>query len=730
MSKTVKIRIFSIIIALLTLFQLSACVSSPDTVTTETGTKAETTAEAEDTTKETTTEETAREETAAEETSVNETTTGEVTAEETTTTEETTTAETTAAETTAEETTAKETETEKETTAKETERETETVKETTAEPTTEKQPVDPPEDVYTTDNGIKYTASGSSKADKKTFTVKSGFVMNIKDDPFNKDFNRMSFKYSSGRALQISVGYTVSGTEKTDDFYLEAGNNVSFNGLISAYLNNAKARNIRQITVKTCDGKETDFSLSEIKTELIQVYNSKTHYVENDRFKVGIQLSWGGGINYIEDKTSSINGLTNLINRADTGRLVQQSYYGTSGNSQYTPGTYNGSRWSYNPVQGGDQYGNPSRLIDIEVGENYVYIKAQPQDWSLNNKISRSYMENKYTLSADTLRVDNRFVDFSGWQHKYSHQELPAFYTVSYLDRFTWYNGAKPWTGDTLSYRDDLQFWGDARYAESCRFAIKEENTETWCAWTAKQSGFGVGLYVPNVDQFYAGKFSYNGSKDPYNGATNYVAPLNMLKIVSFDPIEYSYLITTGTVEQIRATFMKNKDFSNNASLHKNYVSMRVIDTDYTNIDLSVEGNKAVINTPYNTEISYSSKEKALQLKVSSANDPQVMIDYTGSSVPLMAEDYKTLEIEYMIPNENKNNGYVADFFLCTGDKMNPDGSERTRESLIKDGEYHTLRVNVGELSFFRGRINRIRFDYFDSCVEGDVIYVKSVKLK
>ena len=585
--------------------------------------------------------------------------------------------------------------------------------------------------VYRTLSGKKYTVSGQTAESNGVFTISKDFVISFEEGAFSAEFNRMSFTYSSGRPLHVFVKYVSSGAEKTDDFYLDAAENGVFNGLISTYLDGAKAADIKTVTVGTCGGQQTEFSLLDAKTELISVYNSKTHYIENQRFKVGIQLSWGGGINYIEDKTSNINGLTNLINRADTGRLVQQSYYGTSGNSEYSPGEFNGSRWSYNPVQGGDKYGNASRLIDIIVKDDSVYIKAQPQDWSLNGKITPSYMENTYTVTDSVIRVDNRFTDYSGWTHPYSHQELPAFYTVSYLNRFTYYGGSKPWTDAELSYRDDLQFWGDARYAEDCRFYVKKGNTETWCSWTAADTGFGVGLYVPNIDMFYAGKYSYNGSKSPSNGATNYVAPLNTLKMVSFDPIEYSYLITTGTVEQIRSTFKQNKDFASNESLHKNYISMRVDEVDLASLDFSKESTiSASLNTPYNTEISYSSSEKALKLRVTSANDPQVMIDYTKSSVPLYASDYKTLEITYMIPTSNKTNGYVCDLFLCTGSKMQPDGSERTRVSLTKDGAYHTVKVDLSKLSFWQGKINRIRFDYFDSCTANDVIYVKSFVLK
>lgn len=191
----------------------------------------------------------------------------------------------------------------------------------------------------------------------------------------------------------------------------------------------------------------------------------------------------------------------------------------------------------------------------------------------MNNKL-----ENTYELCDNCIKVSNVFTDFSGWEHRFSHQELPAFYTVSYLNDFIWYDGDKPWTNDKLSSRNDLKFWGDPVYAEDCRFYIKENNTETWCAWVSSESGYGIGLYVPNVDSYYAGRNDYNGSKSSSDGATNYVAPLNTLKIVSYEPIEYAYLITTGSVSEMRNTFKGSKDFSDNASLHKNYQSMRVKD--------------------------------------------------------------------------------------------------------------------------------------------------------
>lgn len=428
-----------------------------------------------------------------------------------------------------------------------------------------------------TENGIRYSANVRYN-DKGYFSFVENFWINFYRGQFQEGFNAIKLVYSSKEPLHIFVTYSFSDGPRTDDYYLKSGENVSFCGLISSYLERDAARDVLSIEIDSCTGARTDFFLDSISVEQKEVFEQDTFYLENERFKVGIRLRWGGGIDFIQDKECPVPGLVNLINDHDTGRLAQQSYYGTAGNDVYSPGVYNGSAWAYNPVQGGDMYGNPSRLIDVSVGENFLYVKSQPQDWSLNNALTPSYMENTYALRNDRIRVDNVFTDFSGWEHRIAHQELPAFYTVSYLDTFVWYDGKEPWTNDSLSFRDDLNFWGDAKYADDCRFYLAEENAESWCAWVSSASDFGIGLYVPNADSYFAGRFSYDGSKLSSASSASYVAPIDSIKIVSYDPIEYSYLISTGSTEEIRAVFTDNKDFSDNASLRKNSVSMRIAD--------------------------------------------------------------------------------------------------------------------------------------------------------
>ncbi len=411
----------------------------------------------------------------------------------------------------------------------------------------------------TPDGSAYYRASGALSGDNGTYTFKEGFRLDVYRRGY---FNRYTLGYSSSAPIRGEITYLVwdeegKRAERTETFFLEAGQNQSFSSLIDDYTAFTCAWGITGLSMKTCDGSTATFTLRSITDEATEVHNG-TYYLENDRYKLGILLSWGGGISYIEDKQDGDDRLGNLINRADPGRLVQQSYYGIKSGQGYTPGNYNGTEWRYNPVQGGDMYGNGSKLVDFQILEDgrSVYIKCRPMDWAKNNEPTPSYMENTYTLAADGIRVSNRFVDFSGYRHPAYHAELPAFYTVSHLGTFHYYNGTKPWTGDTYISLPNEPFWAGNKNAYH---EIVKGNTETWAAWT-NTAGYGIGLYVPGVEEMLAGRYEYNGSKDPANGGTSYVAPLRTITMVSYVPFEYDYIIATGTIAEMRETF---KSFAN-----------------------------------------------------------------------------------------------------------------------------------------------------------------------
>lgn len=589
--------------------------------------------------------------------------------------------------------------------------------------------------------GLSYRATGYKSLKGNLFVLNGAMTVSFDaSDITQADFNRFSICYTSTQPLKGTVTYTENGKQKTDDFFLEAGEH-TFSCLTKSYLSGAKGKEISAMTFASCNGKDAEFALCLLKTYDYPVYTAAdedTYYIQNDTYKLGIRLSWGGGINYLRDLKNKgvIPGANNLINQADTGRLVQQSYYGTVSEGDYKAGVYNGSQWRYNPVQGGDKGQNHSRIIDIVVTEHSVYVKAQPMDWSLNNKITPSYMENSYTLYGDHIRVDNRFVDFSGMNHPFYHQELPAFYTLSCFNRFNWYDGSAGWTDDDLSYRDDLGFWGDSAYYNDCTFLVKESNRETWCAWTNSKKDYGIGLYVPNADSYLAGRHAFNASSNANSGSTNYVAPVNTKQLVSYEPLSYSYLITTGSVSEIRNIFKQNKDFADNASLHENYQSRRVPDSTPVQkpaeggdtLDMTNATHRGGVTPANNATVEYDSGRKALKLTAKGA-DPNVNVSFSKVGT-ISASKYKTLVIEYMVPTTHSADNALCDLFICADAVTNATADCCARQDLVVDGQFHVLEVDLSGYDWWTGSLNSIRFDFLDAVTSGDCVFVKSIGFK
>ena len=609
---------------------------------------------------------------------------------------------------------------------------------TPTESETEGETVYKPEDFEITENngsasvvtptGLAYTMSGYTSLDKGSATYTGELTYTFDEALFDERFTRFTLTYTSSAPAKVWLTFTERGKVVEEYYFLEAGK-TEFSGLNPSFLQGNTGRKITRLRVEPLKGDTATFSLVGLTTEKLEK-PAGTVYIENNRFKLGVDLGWGGAVSYLEDKACTIPDLGNLVNKHDTGRLIQQSFYGVQENDEYKPGISFETKWRYNPVQGGDQYNNPSRLVDLVMTETSIYIKSQAQDWSLDNQLTPSYYENTYTLQADCVKVDNRFTDFSGWEHPFSGQELPAFYTVSYLDTFVWYNGEDSWTGDTLSSKGDLPFWGD--HSGECTFILREKNTETWCAWISSADDYGLGVYAPNIDQLKAGRYEYDGSKSDVANSTGYVAPVNILKMVSFQPIEYSYLLTAGSTAEIRKIFTDKKDFIDNASLHENYQSTRLpsIDGDITKLDFTGGKNLALITNPVDTTVVFDEAMGAVKLTAGSVGDVNITIPYGSSSKPLSAESYKTLKIEYMIPASNSLPSYQSDLFICAGSINAPDGNARIRVNLSKDGEYHVLEVDLSGNAYWTGDIHMIRIDYFDFSSAGDVMYIKNITLE
>ena len=571
-------------------------------------------------------------------------------------------------------------------------------------------------------------AKGFESRDGDIFKISSGFSAKVYCG--NRPFHRVTLRYASTQPLKLTVTAKEGRNNVTNSFFLEAAQDGVFSGIIESYLYGGTAKKLISLDIETCSGKTAEVSLKELKTERLKQLAEHTVYLENDRFKLGIQMLWGGTVSYLEDKRGQVDGLTNLVNRHDTGRLIQQSYYGTGYiEGVYDPGAAFGTAWKYNPVQGGDQFGNGGRLIDYRLTDDSVYVKSQPCDWAQNAARLPFYTENTYTLENDRICVDNRAVDFSGYTHTYESQELPAVYLVSYLDTFTCYNGDAPWTGDALSVYPDLDFWGP-RGTQIAYF--KEGNTETWCAWYSRDDDFGFGLYVPEVDSLGGGRYLEDvRSKSDVDESTSAVSPGNIMRMTSYEPIAFSYMITTGSVEEIRGVFTANKDFALNPDLHKDSVDYRLPNdqSQVTHLDFTDNLHRAMY-MPVNCAVSHDETQRALKLSTNSGADVMLTVNYLVTGFSLQAEDYPTLKIEYMIPESNSRETYNAEIYPCAGETLNPTAEAMIWvDGLVADGQYHTLVVDLSASPYWQGEIHRLRFDYFNASAPGDVMYIKSITL-
>ena len=391
-------------------------------------------------------------------------------------------------------------------------------------------------------------------------------------------FNYYGISYKSDTYMKGVITYIIRGGEYSEEFFLEPSDGTKpFYSFIDGVLDKTKSDRLCSVTLEPLDKETAEFVLLGV-----DVFNrrvpDKNVYLETDEYKIGVNLLWGGALDYLEDMNSdvqavkvdgiikvdsnaserygkkSVNNSVNLINRHDTGRLVQQSYYGTWDCEEYESGYYGENQWNYNPVQGGNLHNESSKIVDLEVTDDYIYIKCRPLDWAKTAEyITPSYMEATYTIADGAVEVKCRFVDFSGYPAYYTTQELPAFYCIEPFNRFVYYGGDAPWTGDkNYTYQNDLIFWPDAGYPNFT-------TTENWSAFIGEfDDSFGIGIYTPHHNTYLAGIYDRDRTteKDPsISLTTSYIAAVQWHNFQSFAPFEYKYYMATGTADEIRASF-------------------------------------------------------------------------------------------------------------------------------------------------------------------------------
>lgn len=259
---------------------------------------------------------------------------------------------------------------------------------------------------------------------------------------------------------------------------------------------------------------------------------SKQKFIENGKIKIGVDLSSGGSIFWF----SEVPGDRNLMNHADRGRFIQQSYYGKSDGSMWAK-----KPWRWNPVQGGHYQGKPAKLLEVKETDGTLYVRSIPVNWAGGQDLDECRMEEWITLSDKVARIRFRFSYHGKDVHPPTHQELPAVFVDYALTDLVYYKDEKPWTNQPIS--QDRPGWPNE----------SRKPTENWAGFIGPD-GRGVGVLFPGTDRITT--YRHPGPPGPTGGGCSYFAPIRTMSITPGLVFEYDIYLTIGSAEEMRSRFM------------------------------------------------------------------------------------------------------------------------------------------------------------------------------
>ncbi len=262
-------------------------------------------------------------------------------------------------------------------------------------------------------------------------------------------------------------------------------------------------------------------------------------YINNGIIQLGVDMDRGGSIFHFSD----VDTKRNLLNHADEGRFMQQSYYGEADGSNW-----NGTPWVWNPIQGGGCHGEKARVLSQNITPTSINIVSEPVHWASGEALPECEMEETITLDGRIAHIHYTFRNNGpgATAHTATHQEVPAIFMDNALSNLVFYSGDKPWVNDALT-----------RYtppSQTSTTIVNEERTRTehWAAYV-DDNDWGLGVYTPGTPQMTLYRFGLGSG--PTSGACSYFAPIRTFAITKDLVFEYDVYLYIGTVDQIRNTF-------------------------------------------------------------------------------------------------------------------------------------------------------------------------------
>lgn len=400
---------------------------------------------------------------------------------------------------------------------------------------------------------------------KHYFGMKEIFAVPLRE---KGGFNRVTVKTESPLRLVCRlIIKTSGGGTVTESFPVNRGKN-EYTAYISALKPNETASEISELICFNIENAVGMTTFSQISFGY-KLPPERSAEVANDYLRIGYDAKYGNSLTYLSSEKYSVKHIgnklvfgeksgegeksddgrnANLLNRHEKSRSLAQNYYGSL-NPPYVPSVLFGGLWKYNPVQGGDAYGNNSDLLDFYADDKTLWFKVRPFDRAKNMSPCDSVMETEYSLDGKLLKMKCSFVDYSMFDHRWRKlraQELPSLFLSPLLDKFFFIRDKTPVLHENLGYWAEMPFKSEQHFIVSGNYS----------AWL-NDEGYGVGLFSPHTKHHYAGRLTIDGedcSKDDAMSCS-YTAAIGYFDLKNFEPINYEAYIAVGHKDEIRKTF-------------------------------------------------------------------------------------------------------------------------------------------------------------------------------
>jgi hypothetical protein len=265
--------------------------------------------------------------------------------------------------------------------------------------------------------------------------------------------------------------------------------------------------------------------------------------LDNGVVRLGLSRSMGAAITWI----SHADHPENMVNHADPGRLIQQSYYAGQMLDRRAEGqSEHWSPWNWNPIQGGG-IGSWARVTRLErEDENTLFGETIPKLWDMPDEEAAAVMRQWTAFEPgmpNVIVVRCEFVSQRAENDRWEpalprHQELPACYFTRKFDNFKSYLGDGKWRAESHPPGPP---WGRA-----------EPPRKAMACFTA--DGHGVAVFSPAAAQpWNFGTHRHGDSGDPAAGPCVHIAPIDLATLGPRSTYRYRYWLITGSADEIAA---------------------------------------------------------------------------------------------------------------------------------------------------------------------------------